>query len=43
MKWLFESEDDGVRFSVVFNDAVTGETREVEESHRVKGDGRFDM
>ena len=43
VKWLFEGEDDGVRFSVVFNDAATGEAREVEESHRVKGDGRFDL
>ena len=43
MKWLFNCNDNTVRFSVVFTTSQTRESVVVEEEHRVKGDGRYDL
>ena len=43
MKWLFNCDDNTVRFSVVFTNSQTRESVVVEEEHRVKGDGRYDL
>ena len=43
MKWLFNCDDNTVRFSVIFTTSQTRESVVVEEEHRVKGDGRYDL
>ena len=43
MKWSFCCDDSSVRFGVTFAETNSSEVRTLEEAHRVKGDGRFDM
>ena len=43
MKWSLCCDDSTIRFSVVLNVQGTQEVRMLEDAHRVKGDGRYDM
>ena len=43
VKWSFCCDDSTIRFSVVLNVQGTQEIRMIEDAHRVKGDGRYDM
>ncbi|KAK8796925.1 hypothetical protein WA588_001050 [Blastocystis sp. NMH] len=42
VKWSFCCDDSSVRFGVTFTE-TNSEVRTLEEAHRVKGDGRFDI
>ncbi|KNB42379.1 hypothetical protein JH06_4911 [Blastocystis sp. subtype 4] len=43
VKWSFCCDDSTIRFSVVLNVQGTQEIRMIEDAHRVKGDGRYDI